>query len=94
MDGDTIKILGCHWIENIYLIIKYSRERKHILQIAKEKEGLQETGDVLDYEVKKAEDDLETIQQIFQLVNMEGDQFRSNLHHLTNHSKEKLRYQN
>ncbi|CAL4135315.1 unnamed protein product, partial [Meganyctiphanes norvegica] len=58
------------------------------LRIAGERSGLQETGDMLDGEVRRAEEEVEALQQILQLLSMEGQEYRSQLHDVLHHGEE------
>lgn len=55
--------------------------------MANERAGLQETGDLLDLEVRRAEEEVEALQQMLTLINIEGQQYRSQLHDIVHHSK-------
>ncbi|XP_053641659.1 coiled-coil domain-containing protein 39 [Cherax quadricarinatus] len=58
------------------------------LKVASERAGLQETGDLLDLEVRKAEEEVEALQQMVALISIEGQQYRSQLHDILYHSEE------
>nr|XP_045597008.1 coiled-coil domain-containing protein 39-like [Procambarus clarkii]XP_045597009.1 coiled-coil domain-containing protein 39-like [Procambarus clarkii]XP_045597010.1 coiled-coil domain-containing protein 39-like [Procambarus clarkii] len=58
------------------------------LKVANERAGLQETGDLLDLEVRRAEEEVEALQQMVALISIEGQQYRSQLHDILYHSEE------
>ncbi|KAG7169036.1 Coiled-coil domain-containing protein 39-like [Homarus americanus] len=58
------------------------------LKVAHERAGLQETGDLLDLEVRRAEEEVEALQQMVALISIEGQQYRSQLHDILYHSEE------
>ncbi|XP_037800987.1 coiled-coil domain-containing protein 39-like [Penaeus monodon] len=58
------------------------------LKVANERAGLQETGDLLDLEVRRAEEEVEALQQMLTLISIEGQQYRSQLHDILHHSEE------
>ncbi|XP_076043251.1 coiled-coil domain-containing protein 39-like isoform X3 [Oratosquilla oratoria] len=59
-----------------------------MLKVNEEREGLQETGDLLDAEIRHAEEEVVALQNLVALVNMEGQEYRSHLHNLTRYSEE------
>ncbi|XP_066940125.1 coiled-coil domain-containing protein 39-like [Macrobrachium rosenbergii] len=58
------------------------------LKVASERAGLQETGDMLDLEVRRAEEEVEALQQMVSLLNVEGQQYRSQIHQILHYSEE------
>ncbi|KAG0721752.1 hypothetical protein GWK47_045799 [Chionoecetes opilio] len=56
--------------------------------VESERAGLQEAGDLLDREVRHAEEEVEALQQMVHLMNIEGQQYRSQLHLIFHHSEE------
>ncbi|KAK4319079.1 hypothetical protein Pmani_009912 [Petrolisthes manimaculis] len=58
------------------------------LKLAHERAGLQEAGDLLDCEVRQAEQEVEALQQVVALVSVEAHQYRSTLHNIIHHSEE------
>lgn len=54
--------------------------------MADERAGLQEAGDLLDSEVRQAEQEVEALQQVVALVSAETHQYRSTLHNIIHHS--------
>ncbi|KAK8385602.1 hypothetical protein O3P69_016405 [Scylla paramamosain] len=58
------------------------------LKVEGERAGLQEAGDLLDREVRQAEEEVEALQQMVQLMTIEGQQYRSQLHLIFHHSEE------
>ncbi|XP_071521058.1 coiled-coil domain-containing protein 39-like isoform X2 [Panulirus ornatus] len=58
------------------------------LKVANERAGLQETGDLLDLEVRRAEEEVDALQQMVALISIEGQQYRSQLHDILHHSDE------
>ncbi|XP_050719696.1 golgin subfamily A member 6-like protein 1 isoform X2 [Eriocheir sinensis] len=58
------------------------------LKVESERAGLQEAGDLLDREVRQAEEEVEALQKMVQLMTIEGQQYRSQLHLIFHHSDE------
>ncbi|KAK7082477.1 hypothetical protein SK128_000206 [Halocaridina rubra] len=58
------------------------------LKVASERAGLQETGDMLDLEIRRAEEEVEALQQMVGLLSIEGQQYRSQLHQILYYSEE------
>lgn len=56
-------------------------------EVESERAGLQEAGDLLDREVRQAEEEVEALQKMVQLMTIEGQQYRSQLHLIFHHSK-------
>ncbi|XP_068236091.1 coiled-coil domain-containing protein 39-like [Palaemon carinicauda] len=58
------------------------------LKVASERAGLQEAGDMLDLEVRRAEEEVEALQQMVGLLSVEGQQYRTQIHQILHYSEE------